>query len=328
MNPTSKFDSEQVSIFISHASEDKAEVASPLAKELEDRGIEPWLDDFELSLGDSLRASIDAGISRCDFGAVVLSRDFFAKEWPRAELDAIFAKEMTTGTKVLLPVRHGLNIAELVGYSPLVATRVGVSTEKGIPAVAEAIHDATKAPRQRVLVRGSPGREDVYREFVRAAVAKEMEVPIESITPHAGRTAATTGAGTVFAGVDLIHVGGSELAEIVTFINCDFHADDSLLTEETEVMRLAYLRDEAKASKAMLVSNVGYSAGAHALAEKEKVALLKLSPKPSITPDLTFLATEKSDIDVATAVQLMMKKHKTRPYDKNVILRKIGRWGF
>ena len=42
-------------IFISHASEDKADVARPLAAHLEHLGLKVWLDEFELTLGDSLR---------------------------------------------------------------------------------------------------------------------------------------------------------------------------------------------------------------------------------------------------------------------------------
>jgi hypothetical protein len=84
-------------IFLSHASEDKDEVARPLAIMLRKRGYSVWFDEFTLKLGDSLRRSIDSGLGKCDFGIVVLSPSFFAKEWTQKELDALTSRE--TGEK-------------------------------------------------------------------------------------------------------------------------------------------------------------------------------------------------------------------------------------
>jgi RNA binding exosome subunit len=43
-------------VFVSHASEDKEEVARPLATLLRDQGVKVWLDEQELHVGDSIRA--------------------------------------------------------------------------------------------------------------------------------------------------------------------------------------------------------------------------------------------------------------------------------
>ncbi len=51
-------------LFISHASEDKEEVARPLAQLLKDEGLSVWLDEQELVLGDSLRRKLDEGLSK------------------------------------------------------------------------------------------------------------------------------------------------------------------------------------------------------------------------------------------------------------------------
>jgi len=275
-------DMRKPSIFISHASEDKADIARPLAAELDRRGFAIWLDEFELKMGDSLRRTIDDGIRRCDFGVVVLSDAFFSKEWPQAELDALFTKEIVAGKKVLLTVWHRLELPDVARYSAFLAARLGVSTDKGIESVADAIQDATLVTGLESFPEDSTTQHDVYREFVRAAISRELRVPIDTITPRTGRGSTPTGAGSVFAGVDLVHVGGNELAEVITFINCNFHTDSNQQTDETEVMRLSYLRNEAKASKAILVSNVGFSAAANTLAQKENIALLKLSPTPEM----------------------------------------------
>jgi hypothetical protein len=51
-----------IDLFISHASEDKDTVARPLSKALEARGWSVWLDELELTIGDSLSGSIDAAL--------------------------------------------------------------------------------------------------------------------------------------------------------------------------------------------------------------------------------------------------------------------------
>lgn len=91
-------------VFISHPSEDKEAVARPLADLLIERGVGVWYDDFSLTVGDSLRRTIDRGLAGSRFGVIVLSPDFFRKEWPQAELDGLVAKQRASGAKVILPI--------------------------------------------------------------------------------------------------------------------------------------------------------------------------------------------------------------------------------
>ena len=49
--------------FISHAWEDKEAVAKPLADALIAKGAKVWLDKYEMTVGDSLRQSIDDGLA-------------------------------------------------------------------------------------------------------------------------------------------------------------------------------------------------------------------------------------------------------------------------
>ncbi|MET0713791.1 MAG: toll/interleukin-1 receptor domain-containing protein [Mycetocola sp.] len=68
-------------MFISHASEDKADVARPLRDALTRLGVTVWLDEAEMRIGHSLRRKIDEGIRSSRFGVVVLSEAFFTKGW-------------------------------------------------------------------------------------------------------------------------------------------------------------------------------------------------------------------------------------------------------
>ena len=135
-------------VFISHASEDKADVARPIAEALDSTGWSVWLDEYELTVGDRLSQSINAGLASSRFGVVVLSRAFFDKHWPQEELEALAAKEAASGSKVILPVWHGIDQRYLAEVAPMLAGRLGVSTTKGIPQVARELIRALARERQ------------------------------------------------------------------------------------------------------------------------------------------------------------------------------------
>lgn len=113
--------------FISHASEDKDEVVRELAQSLSELGFKIWYDEFTLRVGDSLRKSIDTGLANARFGIVVLSPDFFAKQWTEYELNGLVAKEMVGG-KVVLPIWHRVSKDDVLKYSPPLADKMGLST--------------------------------------------------------------------------------------------------------------------------------------------------------------------------------------------------------
>lgn len=125
-------------VFISHASEDKDGLVRPLAAQLEKRGLRVWFDETEIKLGDSLRRSIDYGLSKSRFGLVVLSPDFLRKEWPQKELDGLVARE-DGSAKVILPIWHNVTQADIASYSPPLADKLAAPTSKGIAYVVEQV---------------------------------------------------------------------------------------------------------------------------------------------------------------------------------------------
>lgn len=120
--------------FICHASEDKDALARPLAEALRKEGLRVWYDELTLRVGDSLRRSIDGGLSRSRYGIIVLSPSFFAKEWPQRELDGLFAREVS-GQKVILPVWHRVDAEAVRSFSPMLADLVAASSDKGLQRV-------------------------------------------------------------------------------------------------------------------------------------------------------------------------------------------------
>lgn len=120
-------DNREFDVFISHASEDKTEVARPLARALQGGGLRVWYDEFELKIGDSLRRKIDKGLATSRFGVVILSKSFFSKGWPNYELDGLVTRTVG-GEQVILPIWHDITKQELIKYSPSLADKLARST--------------------------------------------------------------------------------------------------------------------------------------------------------------------------------------------------------
>jgi hypothetical protein len=125
-------------VFISHASEDNEEVARPLASLLTRAGLKVWLDENELKLGDSLRGKIDQGLAESRYGVVILSQAFFSKDWPQRELNGLANLE-SPNRKVILPIWHKIDHQFIAGYSPLLADKLAINTNKGLVQVANEI---------------------------------------------------------------------------------------------------------------------------------------------------------------------------------------------
>lgn len=124
--------------FISHASDDKEGFVRSFATELESRGAKVWYDEASLKVGDSLRRSIDRGLSSSRFGVVVLSEAFFRKEWPQRELDGLTALETADGESRILPIWHKVSKDEVASFSPVLADRLALNTStKSIREIAD-----------------------------------------------------------------------------------------------------------------------------------------------------------------------------------------------
>lgn len=131
-------------LFISHAWEDKADLVEPLVQALEE---EPeftiWYDKHVLTMGDRLLEKISQGLRECDYGVVVLSKHFFSKEWPKNELDGLFALE-TAQRKLILPIWKDVTKEDINAFSPILTGRLGIRASEGIPALVSEIKRAVQ----------------------------------------------------------------------------------------------------------------------------------------------------------------------------------------
>jgi hypothetical protein len=97
-----------------------------------------WFDECQLTLGDSLRRNIDRGLIESCFGVVILSPAFFTKEWPNKELDGLVTREDGRG-KVILPIWHKVTAIDIGRFSPILADKLAISTNRGLAVVANSI---------------------------------------------------------------------------------------------------------------------------------------------------------------------------------------------
>jgi TIR domain len=167
--------------FISHASEDKALIAAPLAHYLQSASFNVWYDDFSLQLGDSILGGINRGLAESEFGVVILSPAFFAKAWPQRELAGLVATA-TSDVRRILPVWHHVNATSVARTAPVLADLKAVQTARGLHLVAEEIVRASYPDGIADLPVSNAGRErrqdliqgqDTLRELLTRGARRE-----------------------------------------------------------------------------------------------------------------------------------------------------------
>ncbi|GAB5347816.1 hypothetical protein TMRO357_00744 [Alteriqipengyuania sp. 357] len=114
-------------VFISHAWEDKEGFVRELAEKCHEVGVDAWYDETAVKWGQSLRQAIDRGLANAYFGVVILSENFFKKQWTNYELDGLLQKE-SSGSGAVLPIWHKVTKDEVESFSPSLANRLALNT--------------------------------------------------------------------------------------------------------------------------------------------------------------------------------------------------------
>ncbi len=129
--------------FVCYASEDR-DLAELIDQTLTAMGYAVWRDRGQLTLGDSLTEKINEGLRESRYAIVILSRAFLGKNWPRAELNALQARTISEGRKVILPIRRDLDHEELANYLPLLGDRLTFAFRDNMEELASEIARAVK----------------------------------------------------------------------------------------------------------------------------------------------------------------------------------------
>ena len=137
-------------IFLSHASEDKAEFVDELYAEMIKQGLEVWYDREILTIGDSLNKKLDQGLQDSLFAVVVLSPSFVKKQWTIFELDGAFTKELDSG-KYILPIWHNITFEEVKEHNFRLSNKLAGFSNEGVEILTQKIIKAVnqKTPYSR-----------------------------------------------------------------------------------------------------------------------------------------------------------------------------------
>ena len=106
-----------MNIFLSHSSKDKDAVLK-LAKDLSKFGLDVWLDEWEIRVGDPITQRIQRGLEDSDYVAVWLTRDSVGSGWVEREWQSKYKEEVATGEIKILPL-----LGEVCTVPPLLADK-------------------------------------------------------------------------------------------------------------------------------------------------------------------------------------------------------------
>jgi hypothetical protein len=90
-------------IFLSHNHRDKP-FARHLAAELKKRGVQVWLDEAEIKVGDSLIKKIQEGLDKMEYVGVILSSNSVGSAWVEKELEIAMYREINGRRVKVLPI--------------------------------------------------------------------------------------------------------------------------------------------------------------------------------------------------------------------------------
>lgn len=120
-------------VFISHANKDKEEFVSKLNDSLKNLGISIFYDTETLEWGDNWKQKILEGTKKAEFAIIVISKNFFDREWTEKELNEFLNRQNENGQKTILPILHGINIKDLQEKYPDVADIQAINSSEYSP---------------------------------------------------------------------------------------------------------------------------------------------------------------------------------------------------
>lgn len=97
-------DSQKRVAFLSHSSTDKPFVRQ-LAADLTANGIDVWLDEQRIGVGDSIPEKIAQGLAESDFFLVAVSENSSKSEWVKKELNTALVNEVNRRKVHVLPLK-------------------------------------------------------------------------------------------------------------------------------------------------------------------------------------------------------------------------------
>jgi len=91
-------------VFLSHSSKDKSFVRQ-LAADLTNQNILVWLDEQQISVGDSINDKVSQGLAESDYFVIAISENSLNSEWVKKELNSALIDEIESKKVKVLPIK-------------------------------------------------------------------------------------------------------------------------------------------------------------------------------------------------------------------------------
>ncbi len=140
-------------IFLSYSSKDKVEVCK-LAEKLRISGIDVWLDEWEIFVGDSITQKIESGIRDSEFMGIWITKSAVESEWVQKEWRSKFHEEISAEKPRILPL-----LAEDIEIPPLLRDKLSADFREDfnrgldqLMAVPGFLHDINSTSIAKLLI--------------------------------------------------------------------------------------------------------------------------------------------------------------------------------
>lgn len=117
-------------VFISHANKDKSDYVDSLYMAIRKLGVNIFYDTGILSWGDNWKKVILEGTEKSEFAIIVISENFFDREWTERELDEFLKRQNASGQKIVLPLLHNISLDMLKEKYPSLGDIQVIATER------------------------------------------------------------------------------------------------------------------------------------------------------------------------------------------------------
>jgi hypothetical protein len=102
----------QNKVFICHSSLDHPFVEM-LSSRLKQDGIDVWIDDWMINVGDSIIQKINEALEASSYFIIVLTENSINSDWVKKELNATLMKQIVKKDVKILPLLLGINVEQL-----------------------------------------------------------------------------------------------------------------------------------------------------------------------------------------------------------------------
>lgn len=79
-------------------------------------GISVFYDKDSIEWGNNWSQKITEGLDKCDFGVVIVSKDFYDREWTEKELKSLLIRQNKNGDNIILPILYNTNLDEIIKH--------------------------------------------------------------------------------------------------------------------------------------------------------------------------------------------------------------------